>query len=228
MHTNKTLKHFLFTAISFLPLLYLYMVYSQLPESVPTHFGANGEANGFTQKSGMWMLIGGMCLLTVFMYFLMQFLNRVDPKRVNKIPHPIFNKMAVAIVIFLTALNIIIIISGVHPEQKLAEKAMMPLMGLLFIFLGNYMFNIKPNYFAGIRVPWTLASDYNWKKTHQVGGRVWFYGGILLTVCSFITTPQAMSILFPVILGIMVVIPIGYSFMIFKNESKQPGYFDKE
>lgn len=59
-----------------------------------------------------------------------------------------------------------------------------PLIGLLFVFLGNVMYSLKPNYFAGIRVPWTLDSDDNWKATHRVAGIVWFAGGLLFLICA--------------------------------------------
>ena len=52
------------------------------------------------------------------------------------------------------------------------KHGLLPLTGLLFMFIGNLMYSIKPNYFAGIRLPWTLSSDDNWRATHKVGGIV--------------------------------------------------------
>jgi uncharacterized membrane protein len=59
---------------------------------------------------------------------------------------------------------------------------MLPLMGLLFSVLGNYMHSIKPNYFVGFRTPWTLENEDNWRKTHQLMARIWVPGGLLITI----------------------------------------------
>src|SRR4051812_48820884 len=57
-------------------------------------------------------------------------------------------------------------------------------VALLFILLGNFMTKLRPNYFIGIRTPWTLESKEVWIKTHRVVSRVMVLGGILmLTLC---------------------------------------------
>jgi len=40
-------------------------------------------------------------------------------------------------------------------------------VSLLIAGIGNLMYSIKPNYFVGIRTPWTLNSEFVWRKTHQ-------------------------------------------------------------
>ena len=56
------------------------------------------------------------------------------------------------------------------------------IIGLLFAFLGNYFKTIKPNYFIGIKTPWTLENEEVWKKTHLIGGKLWFIGGLLMAL----------------------------------------------
>lgn len=58
-------------------------------------------------------------------------------------------------------------------------------VGVLFIVLGNYMPKIKPNYFIGIRTPWTLESEAVWNKTHRLGGKVFIVMGILSMLTAF-------------------------------------------
>jgi uncharacterized membrane protein len=87
------------------------------------------------------------------------------------------------------------------------------------------MYNIKPNYFIGIRLPWTLENDDNWKHTHRLAGISWFIGGIISAILSLLISPKTM---FPVFIGItmlLVLIPGVYSFMLFKrakNHSQHP------
>jgi uncharacterized membrane protein len=54
------------------------------------------------------------------------------------------------------------------------------LIGLLLIVIGNYMGEIKSNWFVGIRTPWTLSNERVWNKTHHFGGRVFVLAGLLI------------------------------------------------
>ena len=72
-----------------------------------------------------------------------------------------------------------------HNDVSMTMKFVFVSMGLLFALLGNNMYNIKPNYFAGIRLPWTFESEDNWRKTHHLAGRFWFFGGLIFAVITF-------------------------------------------
>ena len=48
----------------------------------------------------------------------------------------------------------------------------------MFIIVGNYLPNCKPNRHMGIKLPWTFASEENWRRTHRFGGFVWVAAGI--------------------------------------------------
>lgn len=101
------------------------------------------------------------------------------------------------------------------------DRVLWPLMGLMFAFIGNYMNNIKPNYFAGLRLPWTLSSDDNWRRTHQMAGKLWFWGGLSAAILSLIIPSPFSIIVFFLILSVLVIIPIVYSYRIFKNEFRE-------
>ena len=87
------------------------------------------------------------------------------------------------------------------------------IVGLLFILIGNYMPKCKQNYTNGIKVPWTLHSQEIWNRTHRLAGWVWIIGGVAMIVNSFL---QLEWILFLTIAA-LVLIPIGYSFLLFKK-----------
>lgn len=63
------------------------------------------------------------------------------------------------------------------------------LMGALFIVLGNSLTQARPNYFFGIRTPWTLADDNVWRKTHRVGGYGFVIAGIVAIISVFTSGP---------------------------------------
>jgi uncharacterized membrane protein len=90
-------------------------------------------------------------------------------------------------------------------------------VGLMLAVVGNYIYNIKPNYFAGIRLPWTLHNDENWKKTHLLGGKLLFGGGLLIAViCLFTSFKFSMITLF-VVLSVVILITCIYSYRLYKK-----------
>ena len=79
------------------------------------------------------------------------------------------------------------------------------------------MKTIKANYFIGIRTPWTLEDTTVWKKTHKMAGKYWFIGGLTTILLGFILEPELYITIFLVITAIIVIIPIIYSYIVFKN-----------
>ena len=43
----------------------------------------------------------------------------------------------------------------------------------------------RQNYTMGIKLPWTLADEDNWNRTHRMAGYVWTAGGILMLIVGF-------------------------------------------
>ncbi|HTD42217.1 MAG TPA: SdpI family protein, partial [Mucilaginibacter sp.] len=93
----------------------------------------------------------------------------------------------------------------------------LPVVGLLFAFIGNIMHSIKPNYFAGVRTPWTLEDDDTWRATHRLAGKLWFTGGIALTIAVLLLPVKAGMIVFMSMIAILVLIPVIYSYIYYKK-----------
>ena len=94
-------------------------------------------------------------------------------------------------------------------------------MGLLFALIGSNMYNIKPNYFAGIRLPWTLENEENWKYTHRIAGRMWFAGGLILTALAFFLPTKAGFIALMITTAIITIVPAVYSYMFYKRNQNR-------
>jgi uncharacterized membrane protein len=90
-------------------------------------------------------------------------------------------------------------------------------MGLLFAIIGNYMNNLKPNWFAGLRLPWTLENEDNWRRTHQLASKLWFAGGLLMALCGFLLPFKAAFTALIIIGLIIVIVPGVYSYRIYKE-----------
>ncbi len=216
MISQKNLKYALAVAVSVAPLVYLALVFSRLPAVVPIHFNANGGANGFASKNFLWVLTGGPALMSVGTFALLHNLHKVDPKRRGKEQSASLSRIADGLPLFLSAISFMIVKSAV--DTKVASiNLLFALLGFLLIFLGNMLFSVKPNSFAGIKTPWTLANDDNWRVTHRLGGRVWVASGLLLVGSTFLLSGPAVANFLIFLLFPMVIIPIGYSFWYFKR-----------
>jgi uncharacterized membrane protein len=121
-------------------------------------------------------------------------------------------------VILIAAMNIILIAAS-RDGHFTFSRLLPSILGLFLAYLGNRMHSIRPNYFVGIRTPWALENENNWKATHRLGGKIFFVGGILIVIVTFLLPPSFAGTAFPVLIGIMTLIPVVYSYYYFRKYS---------
>jgi uncharacterized membrane protein len=213
---KKWFQDLLVLILVVLPLIYLLKIYPSLPQIVPTHFGLNGKPNGFSDKHLIIWIIAFTSLLSAGSYLLIKHLPRFDPKKTAALSSGNTQKIAIAVVAMLSATMIFILYSSLHGNLTFS-RLFNPLMGIFFAVVGNLMYNIKPNYFVGIRIPWTLENENNWRATHHMAGKLWFIGGIFITVFTIFLPIQTGEYFFVGCTLILAFVPIVYSFIYFKN-----------
>ncbi|WP_372765784.1 SdpI family protein [Lutibacter sp.] len=202
--------------IVLLPFIYLAYIWNQLPEKVPMHWNIKGEIDRYGEKMELIII---PILLPLLVYIIFLVVPKIDPKnKLNKMGNKL-QTIKVLLTTFMSILALFIIYSA--KNQSFANpNYIILLIGVLYIILGNYFKTIKANYFIGIRMPWTLENETVWKKTHKLGGKLWFVGGIIVVLTSLILDKEPNVTVFLIITGIITIIPIVYSYIIFKNEIK--------
>jgi len=210
---KKYLKELALWAFLVLPYIYLATIWNELPERVPTHFNLEGVANGWSDKSTLLFMPGA---LGIGIYFLMLLVPILDPKKKIQQMEGKYYNLRLILTIFFSLLATYLLYTG--KAESLNSNLLCVLMGALFAMLGNYFQTVRHNYFIGIRTPWTLENEQVWKKTHRLAGRLWTAGGFLIAILAFlINDRQVVSILFGVILFIMVIIPLVFSYTEFQK-----------
>ena len=208
---NKKLV--LFTSILILlPSLVGCVFWNQLPEEIPTHFNLLGQADGYNHKMSA---IFGLPTLMLLMHWLLLFLMIKDPKSSN-----ISSKIQLLIywiIPFVSCLTMISIFGESLGYSMVSGLIAQIFMGIVMIVIGNYLPKTHRNYIIGIRLPWTLENDENWRKTHRLAGKIWVLGGLLLFLNSFVQL--YVYWVFFLTLFFVVIIPSVYSYQLSKLES---------
>ena len=200
-----------------LPFAYALYLFPTLPATIPTHFNASGEADAWGDKSSIFLLPVIMGVVSLFVYFVLSNAKKLDPKRYADNDDSVMKNFGFYTVLFLAVLSLVIMYATSHPGVPI-EKLIFSFLGLAFGVLGLFMPRLKQNYFAGIRLPWTLDSQANWIATHQVAGKIWAIGGGLQFLLGLIIQGEWMVYAFMSIVILMVLIPTVYSYLFFRKE----------
>ena len=212
---NKYLREAILWVWTLTPMLYLIGIWHELPDSVPTHFGMDGKPNDWSSKSTLFFLVGEMSIGT---YLLMLILPKIDPsKRINEMGQK-YDSLRHIISFFMMLLGIYILYAAKAGELS-KPQYLIAIVAALLAMMGNYFQTLRPNYFIGIRTPWTMSNENVWKRTHLLAGRLWLAGGLLSLVLSL--TMELNTVLLSilgVILFTIVVVPVALSYWYFQKE----------
>ena len=197
-----------------LPILCTLALWSRLPAEIPIHWNWRGEVDRYASKLQFLLYQGGVGAL-LFVTF--TYLPQLDPRRKNYERFGrAYGMLAVAIAGFLSGVGLVAI--AVALGYPVSMERLLPVgVSFLFAVIGNYLTTVKPNYFVGIRTPWTLESEYVWRKTHRLGGRLWFYGGLLLAVlCLFLEQAAVFAVLLAGV-AVLALVPVVYSYWLYRE-----------
>lgn len=200
--------------ICLIPMVFGVIMWNKLPDPMPTHFGADNQPNGYSSKA---FAVFGLPLFMIAMEWLCLFMSSVDPRRKNLAPKVITLVLYIIPVISLIA-------SGGMYAMALGYNFNMSffmsmLLGVIFIVIGNYLPKCRQTYTLGIKLPWTLANEENWNKTHRMAGPLWMIGGAVQMALAFLpgeTSFIAMMILLALVVGI----PTIYSFLLARKQGQ--------
>ena len=197
--------------------------YPRLPEIIPVHWDGHGYVNG----EGPRYLALLFAALPAAVLLLMTVLPKVDPRHAN---YSKFGKIyegfaaAITILMMLVSWMTELYVFGIMKEgSSLVGLLVSVPIGILFIVMGNYMPRVRQNYFFGIKTPWALNDEYNWQKTHRMGGIVFIIMGIILIAAGIFSSAISEKALLALIL-----VPVFggsawlylYSYLVYRKQTK--------
>ena len=189
----------------------------RLPAEVISHWGLDGRPDGWSARSTIVFLIplAGFAVALLFTLF-----PRIDPRRANYELHAgTYWTLANATLIAFAAMHVMVI--GINLGWPVSINRVMGIgVGALFILIGNLMSRMRPNWFMGIRTPWTLSSDSVWRKTHRIGGYAFVIAGVILIGMGLARPAWLVMTLFGAA-ALAGLVPVIYSYILWRDEQRE-------
>jgi uncharacterized membrane protein len=185
-----------------------------VPDRLPVHWNLQGEVDRWGGKlEGLFLLP----LITLGLYLLLLIVPLFDPGRRN---YQNFAKaygvIRIVMVLFMAFLYGLTILAAFGYEFN-STSIVLGAMAVLFVVLGNFMGKIRPNWFVGVRTPWTLSSKLSWDKTHRLAGWLFVLMGATFALLALVPTGWMFAIVMT-INGLCLAWMVVYSYLVYRRD----------
>ena len=192
-------------------------LYPRLPDRVPTHWNLHGDVDGYGGRLEAVFLLP---LAVLGVWLLLRWLPRIDPRRENWEKFwPTFEIALNTIVTVLLVIHFVVLASAMGAPLRINQVITL-VTGVALAVVGNLLPRARPNWWFGIRTPWTLSNDRVWERTHRLGGYVMMVGGLALAFASLLPvtiTPPLIA----VVLAAVGVWAMVYSYVAWRQETSR-------
>jgi uncharacterized membrane protein len=191
-----------------------------LSPHLASHWDLNGHVNGTMPKLTA-VLLGPAIVLALWLLALA--LPRIDPLGAAYVEfRPTYWLIMNTIEVYLAAVFVLMLGRGLGWNVDMAR--LVPAgVGLLFAVLGNEMGRLQPNWFIGVRTPWTLASPDVWRATHRLAGRVFVAVGLAIAFAAFFVPTAALTYILLTGVAVAVAVPVVYSYLRWRSHPSVDG-----
>ncbi len=208
-------------AIILAPVLAALYFWDALPDQIPRHYNIHGEVDAYASKGFVFFLPA----INLVLALILNIIPKIDPRSENFAKfRPVYNGIVLGLLAFMSTLSLSEIftqagVTFIRPMQTVHLLGY--LLGLVFIVLGIYMKDIEPNYFMGVRTPWTLENAEVWRRTHRFSGKLFVAAGLALVGLRIIaSTAVFFAGMTAMILGVTLVCVV-YSYLEFQKEKRK-------
>ena len=201
----------LLTVAAFILSIY---VYGAMPILIASHWGTNGQVNGYLNKNIALFISPVILLITSIMFVA---IPKIDPLKANfDLFKEYYYGLVVIISLFLFAMHLHTIAWNLG--IKVNPNTIMPIaLGVLFFYIGMMLKHTKPNWFVGIRTPWTISNNTVWEKTHKLGATLFKLSGIISIIGVLASNLAIYFAIVPILISTVVL--IAYSYVEYKKIS---------
>jgi len=203
------------SVVILLPTLFGLIMWNELPNTMATHWGADGNADGLGTKP---FVVFGLPVMLLIIHLVCLLFTALDQKQKDQ------SKKALRIIFWIIPVVSLFANGIVYAAAfgKAFDFALLipALLGIMFVFVGNYLPKIRQNRTLGIKISWALNNEENWNKTHRLGGKVWVICGLAILFSIFLPQTAMVPIATCAMIAVAV-IPIVYSYYLYKKHQKE-------
>ena len=203
------------------PILIGLLLWNKLPEQMTTHWGADGVADGW---SGRPFAVFGLPLIMLAVQWLCVLITAVDPKAKHQ-NSKVF-ELVLWIIPFVSLFASGLVYVTAFDLAFSPELLTFPLLGIIFILIGNYLPKCRQNHTTGIRIKWTLENEENWNATHRMAGKLWVAVGFISLFCGLLPL-SLMPVVTVALISVTVIIPVLYSWHYHKTHLESGTYISR-
>jgi uncharacterized membrane protein len=187
------------------------VAYPYLPNTVPMHWDAHGNVNGWGAKWTLFLIEPGVMAGIMLVFWALPWLSpkhfEVDSFRLT------YLYIMVIILAMLAYVHTLVLAAGLSWRIDM-NQAIIGGVSLLFALLGNVLGKVRRNFYVGIRTPWTIANEHVWNVTHRFAAKTFFAGGLVGLLAVILAAPFWLPI---AAIVIAVLTPAIYSLVFYKQ-----------
>jgi uncharacterized membrane protein len=207
MNKNKTL--IITTILCLLPIILGIALYDRLPDQIGIHFDSQGNPDNYLSKA---LAVFGLPVVMALINFYINFRMNNDAKVENASSFlRSLSRWVVPLIAIVMIPVSLFLAMDVEIRIPLIATA---IAGVIIVIYGNFLPKCRYNYTIGIRLPWTLNSEYNWNKTNRFAGYLFVAGGLLFIVNAFLSL-WYISI---AIIALLIILPFIYSYLLHRKQ----------
>lgn len=190
------------------------VAYPKLPDQVPTHWDLSGDVNGWSSRLwGAWMVP----LIMAVVWLIMRAIPHIDPRGANYAKFEgMYDWLVILVLAFMLMMHAVVIMSATGAPISM-HTIVMPAVGIFIAAIGLMLPRVHPNWFVGIRTPWTLTSDLSWERTHKIGGALFVALGLLMIATTILAPTTAIWVLVIAAAGVVIFL-FAYSYRVWKDD----------
>lgn len=193
-----------------LPMVAGILLWNKLPDRMPTHWGVDGQVDGW---SGKFFGVFGLPLMLLFFHWVIALAMKLDKQNQTGSNRKVMDMILWLFPAMSVMMSAFVYSSALGGEIRMTSIMTVP-MGLLFVFIGNYLPKCRLNSTLGIKLKWTFNNEENWNKTHRIGGITWVICGLGAILCGLLDWQAVIPVLF----GVMILVPVVYSWRLYRKQ----------
>lgn len=192
-----------------------FYLYPSLSDEIPSHWNAQGQVDDYSSKEIIFLFP----IISFLIYGLFLALPKIAVFKKNIQDFKHLESMKFMLVIMFAFLFLATVLAITNYYNRIILM-ILPIVGLLFFYIGYILPEMKRNFFIGIRTPWTLADDFVWKQTHALGGKLFMLLGVLFFLLIFIDPQYLIFLILIKVIGVVIIL-FSYSYWVWHKQGKK-------